>query len=131
MAQASTITVNDREATPVAHTFAPRAIVPGNALFVESNAVPIGERTLTIRTTKTGNRYHTKLILACPSLVMETINGVSVPKVPRTALVELHARFDDTSTEQERKNAIGMMANALAASQTMLNASLTQLESIW
>lgn len=131
MAQAASIAVNDREATPVAHTFAPRAIAPGVATFVESNSVPIGEKTLTIRTRKNGSRYYTRIVLAAPVLVNETINGVSVPKVPRVALVDCTFRFDDTSTQQERSNVVGMFANALAASQTVVNPTLTGLEGIW
>lgn len=131
MAQAASITVNDRESTPVAHIFAPRAIVPGAATFVESGTVPIGEKTLIVRHRKSGTRFHTRITLAVPTLVTETINGVSVPKVPRTAFLDLNIRFDDTSTLQERKNAVGMLANALAASQTVIDSTCCGLEGIW
>lgn len=131
MAQAATITVNDRETSPVAHAFAPRNIQPGVASFVESNSVPIGERTLTIRNRKSGTRYYQRVTLAVPTLVMETINGVSVPNVPRIAFVDATFRFDDTSTLQERKNVVGMFANALAAAQTVVDSTLTGLEGIW
>jgi hypothetical protein len=101
------------------------------ATFVEAASVPIGERSLVIRTRKNGARYHTRLTLACPTLVNETINGVSVPSVPRVAFIDATFRFDDTSTLQERKNAVGMFANALAASQAVVDGSLTNLEGIW
>lgn len=131
MSQASSITVNDRETTPVAHTFAPRQIVPGAATFVEAASVPIGEKTLIIRTRKSDTRYFVRVTLACPVLVTETINGVSVPKVPRVTFIDATFRYDDTSSEQERKNAVGMFANALAATQAVVNPTLTQLEGIW
>lgn len=131
MAQAASITVNDRESTPVAHIYAPRQIVPGSATFVESGSVPIGEKSLTIRQRKSGNRYYIRITLAVPVLVMETVNGVSVPTVPRMSFIDANFRFDDTSTLQERKNAVGMFANALAASQAVVDGTLTGLEGIW
>jgi len=131
MPAASSITVNDRETTPVAHVFAPRQVVPGAATFVESASVPLGEKSLIIRTQKRGSRYHVRITLASPVLVNETINGVSVPKVPRTAFASLELRFDDTSSLQERKNHVGMLANALASSQTVIDGCVTGLEGIW
>lgn len=115
----------------MAHIFTPRQIVPGAATFVETASVPIGERSLVIRTRKSGSRYYVRVTLASPTLVTETVNGVAVPKVPRVAFIDATFRFDDTSTLQERKNAVGMFANALAASQTVVDGSLTNLEGIW
>lgn len=131
MAQAATITVNDRETTPVAHNYAPRRMEPGLAMFVESGSVPLGEKSLTLRWRKSGARYYQRIVLAVPTLVTETVNGVGVPTVPRTALIDCTFRFDDTSTDQERKNAVGMFANALAASQTVVNSTLVGLEGVW
>lgn len=131
MAQASTITVNDRESTPVAHTFAPRAVAPGAATFVEAASVPIGERSLVIRSRKSSGKYYARITLAVPVLVTETINGVAVPKVPRAAFIDCNFRFDETSTLQERKNAVGMFHNALAATQTTVDSTVTGLEGIW
>lgn len=131
MAQAASIVVNDRETTPVAHTFAPRRIESGLASFVESASVPIGENTLTIRWRKSNNRFYLRLTLTAPALVVETINGVSVPTVPRVALIDSTFRFDDTSTLQERKNAVGMFANALGAAQSVVDGTLTGLQGIW
>jgi hypothetical protein len=98
---------------------------------VEAASVPIGEKTLTIRNRRAGNRYYVRITLAAPVLVMETINGVQVPSVPRMSFIDANFRFDDTSTEQERKDAVGMFANALAASQAVVDGSLTKLEGIW
>lgn len=131
MAQAASIVVNDRATTPVAHTFAPRRLETGLASFVEAGSVPIGERQLTIRWRKSGNRFYQRVTLTSPALVTETINGVGVPTVPRVALIDATFRFDDTSTEQERKDAVGMFANALAASQTVVDKTVVGLEGIW
>lgn len=131
MPQAASIAIADRESTPVTHTYAPRAIATGNAVFVRSNSVPIGEETLTLRSRKSGKRYYQRVTLAIPALVTETINGVAVPTVPRVAFVDATFRFDDTSSLQERKNAVGLFANALAASQTVVDGVLTNLEGVW
>jgi len=131
MANANTITVNDRATTPVAHTFAPRRLENGLASFVEAAAVPIGEKTLTIRWRKSGKRFYQRVTLSAPALVNETINGVAVPTVPRVALIDATFRFDDTSTEQERKDAVGMFQNALAASQAVVDGTLVKLEGVW
>lgn len=131
MAQANTITVNDRETTPVAHNFVPRRIEPGNATFVEAASVPIGEKTLTISLRKSGKRFYVRVKMYAPVLVNELINGVSVPNTPRTALADCQFRFDDTSTEQERMNLVGMFANAFAANQAIVLGSVTKLEGIY
>jgi hypothetical protein len=46
-------------------------------------------------------------------------------------LIDATFRFDDTSSLQERQNAVGMFANALASSQTVVDSTLTKLEGIW
>jgi hypothetical protein len=131
MAQAASIVVNDRATTPVAHTFAPRRVESGLASFVEANSTPIGEKTLTVRYRKSGKRYYQRVTLTVPVLVVETINGVSVPSTPRMSLIDATFRFDETSTEQERKDAVGMFANALASTVTVVDGTLTKLEGIW
>lgn len=133
MAQANTITVNDRATpTPVAHNFEPREVESGAATFVESNSVPIGEKRLTIRWRQAPNRqFYQRVSLFVPILVTETVNGVSVPTVPRNAYVDCTFRFDEKSTEQERADAVGMFANALASAQTVVNSTVVKLQGIW
>lgn len=131
MAQAASIVVNDRATTPVAHTFAPRSITTDLASFVEVGSVPIGERRITVDSRFTGGKYRIRLRVINPTLVLELINGVSVPKVPRTAYGEVTFTFDSTSNDQERKDTVSYIANALLSSQTMVTASLVGLEGIW
>jgi hypothetical protein len=123
--------VNDRESTPVAHTFTPREAVPGSALFAESNSVPIGEKKFSLRTRRSNGNYYVRAILTVPILVVETINGVDRNIVERVSLIDATFRFAETSTLQERKDAVGMFANALASSQTTVDSVITGLESIW
>lgn len=131
MAQAAAIVVNDRAATPVAHTFNPRAISSENAVFVENAVSPVGERKLVVSRRISGKNHKVRLLLVNPTLVNETINGVTYPKASRTAYAELNLTFSEASTLQERQDTVGLIANAMAAAQTVLNGSLTNLEGIW
>lgn len=131
MGQAATITVNDRETTPLAHAFAPRQVTSDLALFVESASVPIGERKLSISSRKSAGKYRIRVKLENPTLVTEVVNSVNVPKVPRTAYADVTFTFEDTHSLQERKNTVGMFANALASTQTLVDASVTGLETVW
>lgn len=129
----ASITVNDREDTPVSHTFEPKGqVANGVWLLKEGTGVPFGENKLTISQRQTGSGlYRPKLVLALPTVVNETIDGVTVPSVARTAYVTVEATFDEKSTEQERSNAIGIVANAMLEAQTVPNDVFVNLESIW
>lgn len=131
MAQAAPVVVNDRATTPVAHTFAPRDVSTDLASFVETASTPVGERKLSISKRKSGTKYRVRIKLDNPVLVTEVINGVNRPAVPRTAYADATFTFDETSSLQERKDTVGMFANALAASQTLVDSSVTGLEGIW
>ncbi len=126
----ASFSVNDRAATPVAHTFAPRSKDP-LPTWCEAGAMPAGERKFTLFSRKSGEKYRITLRLSNPTVVTETINGVSVPKVARTQYGEVNFTFTSDSTLQERKDTVGMLMNALGASVTQIDAALTALESIW
>jgi len=122
--------VNDRATTPIAHTFAPRSKDP-LPTWCEAGSMPAGERKFTLFTRKSGEKYRITLRLSNPTVVTEVINGVSVPKVARTQYAETTFTFTADSTLQERKDTVGMHANALGASNTQIDSALTALESIW
>lgn len=132
MAQLAQVVLTDRQSTPASHTFTPRDIRDGVGTLIESSGVPVGNSRLSISTRLLpSGRYRSELKLAVPILVNETINGVTVPKVARTSYIDAVFTFEATSSTQERANAVGMFASALASSQTMLNASLVGLESVY
>jgi hypothetical protein len=80
---------------------------------------------------KSGSKYRPSLRLQIPIVQTQTVNGVSNPVVVRTAYVEFNAVFDALSTDQERKDAVGLMVNALAASQTQINDMVVGLADIY
>lgn len=132
MAQRASFSVLDRATTPLAHVYAPRSSPDTSVvLFVENGIVPVGERKFTISTRKSGTKYRTRMKLEVPTLVTEVINTVNRYSVTRIAYVDCTFTFEDTSTSQERKDVIGQFANSLAATQTMINSSLVDLEEIW
>jgi hypothetical protein len=49
----------------------------------------------------------------------------------RTGYVNLSTSFDETSTEQERTDAIGMMSSALATSKVLVNDALVKNEGVY
>lgn len=124
--------VNDRAATPVPHTFAPRArSEDGTFVYYEAGATAIGEKQWTSRIFKSGDNYKVRLRLAYPIVVTETINGVSKPVIARVNYVDCTFTLPAQSSVQERKDTVGMFANALAAANTQVNDVLEKLEDVY
>lgn len=131
MPQLAPVTLTDRETTPVAHVFTPQGINENVGILVNTGGVPVGNERLGISMRYTGNRYKAVLTLQVPVVGIEVVNNVSNPKILRTSYVEATFSFANTSTLQERKNVVGMFANALGASQTLVDSVLTKLESVY
>lgn len=133
MAQLQNLVLTDRAATPVDHTFVPADISQtGLGTVVESADTPIGDKRVQVAMNKTASgRYKGTLKMQIPVVQTETINGVSTPKVVRTAYVDLSVTFDPTSLLQERKDVIGMLQSALDSSKTLVNDSLVNLKSVY
>lgn len=130
----TTITVNDRESTPVAHAFTPRGDIAGavGATFRTVANTLIEEESLILRwgTSQNGRRT-ARVTIADPYVVTETINGVNVPKVLGVGFVDLNIRFDADVPLQQRKNLVGMLANLLASSQAVVEPVVTGVEGVW
>lgn len=132
MAARANMVINDRAATPVAHTYSPDGDdANGVALYSEKTSVPAGNPRLSISLKQTNGQYRPTMRLQLPVVQTQTVNGVSTPVVVRTAYVEVTARFDGVSTTQERADAIGLMCNALAAAQTQTNDLFVNLTPVW
>lgn len=132
MPQLQTLTINDGETTPVSHVFVPENIDKnGVARLKKSNGVPLGDEVATISLRRVNSHFKGRLVLAVPVVVNETINGVTVPKVVRTAYADLTVTFDQTSTTQERKNVLVMMSNALGGGKVLVDSTLKDLEGIY
>lgn len=132
MPQLTTISLNDRETTPVAHVFAASNIVAGTGYMVRSTGVPVGDETLSISSRKAGTKRKVRMVIALPQVqTVVGANGISTPVVVRRAIGEVNFTYDETSSTQERKNLVGLVANALLAAQTTINSVVVDLENVF
>lgn len=133
MPQLANLVLTDRATTPVNHTFTPRDVVNNVATVEEaSGGVPIGYNRVSIALNRTqAGRYKATLKGSFPVVQTQTINGVSSPVVVRTGYFDLTLSFDQTSSEQERKDVVGMLASALDPSKTLVNDVITKLQAVY
>lgn len=132
MAARSTITLNDRAGTPVAHAFTPDGDdANGVHIFTEKTGIPAANRRLTVGLRFSGDKYRPTIRFQLPVVQTQTLNGIDSPVTVRTAIAEVNFTFDKTSLPQERKDAVGFMANVLLAAQTQIDKLLVDLEDIY
>jgi hypothetical protein len=132
MSARTNLVINDRAATPVAHTYTPDGDDANRVhVYSEKTGIPAGNPRFTASLRRTNGKFRPTLRFQLPVVQTQTINGVASPVVVRTAFVELNCTFDELSTDQERKDAIGLMANTLAAAQTQINDLLVGLSDIF
>lgn len=132
MPQLQNLVLTDRTpVTPVDHTFTPRDITAGVGAVVENSGVPVGESRVTVSQKKTGTKHAGEIRLSIPVVQTEDINGIERPVVVRTAYVTVKTSFDQDSTEQERTDAIGMMASALGTGKTLVHDALVKLQGVY
>nr|UJQ85411.1 MAG: putative coat protein [Leviviridae sp.] len=133
MPQLQNLVLTDRTpVTPVAHTFTPRDITSDGVGHVgSSSGTPIGEQRASVSMKKRGNRYKGEFRLVRPVVVTETINGVSVPSVSRTAYATLTVDFDERSTTQERDDMLGMVRTALDTGKVLTEGAFKNLEGVY
>lgn len=131
MPQLQNLVLKDRATTPVDHTFTPRNISDGVGEVVETTGVPVGESRFTISMRRTSDRYKSKLRLAVPVVVNQTINGVTTPIVARTAYVDVSFDFSAESTEAERNNLVGMLEDSLKPAKVLVNDTVVKLQGVY
>lgn len=118
--------------TPVNHTFTPYGIdANGVGIVQETGATLIGAPRFTVARRVAGKRYHATLRMTVPVVQTETINGIDYPKVVRRAHVDATFTFDEASSEQERKDAVGMFQSALDPSKVLTNDVLIKLQTVY
>lgn len=126
------VVLTDRASTPVNHTFVPRDIVDNVGTVVESSGVPLGDSRMTVSLRKTGSgAYKARIQLTRPVVETSVVNGINVPVVTRNAIADCTFTFAATSTEQERKDLVGMLASALAPSVVLVNDTVTKLQGVY
>lgn len=131
MPQLQALTLTDRQASPVAHTFQPEGISQNVGSVVENKDVPIGNPRYSLSLRQTEKAYKGTLKFAVPIVVSQVINGVSTPVVARTSYVNCEFEFAKTSTEQERKDVVGMFQSSLAPGAVLVNDTLVKLQGVY
>lgn len=131
MPQLQNLVLTDRQATPTNHTFIPRDIIDGVATVVEPGASPVSDNRLTLSLRRGSDKVKGRMVLTIPVVQTEVINGISRPSIVRYAIVDMNVTFDATSTEAERKDAIGMFASSLDVSKTLVNDTFVKLQNVY
>lgn len=127
------VVLADRASPVVNHTFTPVSNEGGVAVVAESNGTKIGEPRLYL-TPKPGNqnkKYQVDTKLVVPVVATEVINGVLVPKVIRNAVYTGNWSFAPDSTEQERKDLVGMVESMYGPTKTLVNDTIVKLQGIY
>lgn len=132
MSARTNLVINDRAATPVAHTYSPDGDDQnGVHLWSEKTSVPAGNPRFTARLASSNGKYRPSLRLQVPVMQTQVINGVSSPVLVRTAYAEVNFTFDALSSSQERTDCVGLMVNALAVAQTQINDLVVNLSDVY
>lgn len=116
MAELVNVILKDAQNTPVNHTFTPYDKVGGVGILTEVvDGVPEAANTLSIgkSNSSSGNVTHVNIKLSVPEVVVETINGVSRSRLERTARFRGEFIYHKSSTLQERRDLVAMVASAL------------------
>lgn len=131
MPQLQSLSLTDRQKTPVVHAFQPESINQNVGSVVENKDVPIGNPRFSISLRQTPKAYKANLKFAVPVVAMQTVNGVSTPVVVRTSYVNCEFEFDKTSTEQERNDVVGMFQSSLAPGAVLVNDTVVKLQGVY
>lgn len=110
----ATLTINDGQGTPVAHTFSPQSTTGSKASWADrSPTIPAGYRTISHELAEpNGNRTVTKITLGYMVPVVATVDGSDT--VVRYNSGQVILNVNPQSTLQERKDLLAYVANSLA-----------------
>lgn len=132
MSARTNLVINDRAATPVAHTYTPDGDdANGVHVYSEKTTVPAGNPRFTASIRSSNGKFRPTVKITVPITQTQTINGVASPVIVRTAYGEVNFTFDALSSEQERADCVGLLVNSLAASQTQINDMIVKLSDIY
>lgn len=129
MPAASTLAINDGQATPVSHSFTPAGQTGSKVEWNEKTAgIPAGYFVLTHELVKPGTpdaAYRIKMGLNVP--VTATVD--SSLAVVRNSSAQVVFNLSQSSTLQERKDLLAYIANALGNAN--VKTSIQDIEQFW
>lgn len=127
-----TLVLTDRAATPVAHTLIPYDIDSnGVGTVVEGGDVQLASMRYSVQMRRVASRYKVTLKFGVPVVQNETINGITNPKVVYTSYVDAKFTFDSKTTEQHRKDVVGMFYSSLEPTKVLVNDTLIKLQGVY
>jgi len=125
------VVLTDRATTPVAHTFTPRDIRNGIAIVANSSGVIEADEILTISRRQQAGKLRSRMQITVPVVQTEVINGISKPKVIRVGVADVTFTFSTSSTEQERNNLEGMVADALGTGKVLVYDTIVKGQGVY
>lgn len=127
------LVITDRQGAPVNTTLTPDGEKDGfyTVAAADASGVGISKKRLSLSRRVSGNRIRTTEKWAFPIMVTEVINGVSVPKVARTAYVDIVWNFDSTHLETERRDVIGYIYSAHAVGKALTEDTIQKDQAVW
>lgn len=126
------LVLKDRATTPVDHTFVPSNVTDGVGTVVESNGTKVGDSKYSVSSRKTpSGRYTAKVKLEVPVVENQTVGGITKAVVTRVAYATCDFSFAADSTTVERNNLVGMFADSLAKTKTLVDKTVVDLEGVW
>lgn len=134
MPQLSNLVLTDRATpTPVDHTFVPKGHEDGDGgRVVEAGVSAIADKLFTVvpRRTPQG-RYKVKLHLVLPVVQNKIEDGVSSYVATRVNRATVEFDIAPDSTDQERKDLVGMIESALDPTKDLVNDTVVNMEAVW
>lgn len=120
------LSINDGQASPVAHSFAPVTTDGSTAKWADrSPTIPAGFRTISYEVVgPAGNRTTNKLQMGLYNPTVATVN--SVDQVVRYSSAQVTLSIHPDATLQERKDLLAYMANFFA--NTSVKTSVENIE---
>lgn len=119
-----------KDAANVAATFVGRSIdrASGIATFIKSTGVPLADDFLQLGLRITsGNRYKPTLDISEAKMVVETINGVEIPKIIGRNYAKTVFDFHERSTLEERQKFVERYFSAAHADNVLVTDVVVKL----
>lgn len=121
------VTLTDRSSPAKSVVYTPRQIVDGVGILINPGpeGALVGQSQLSVvsrRKNGGSKRVEAVLKLTLPKTVVETVNGVAVPKVIGTSYATVTVDLDPQFTDADAANMAGQLESAFHADQEFLQA---------
>lgn len=131
MPSASTLNINDGQATPVSHAFAPRSQVgPGNTVLVNDEAsTSAGQWKISLGFSSANGSRKTDRVKIGMSMPIEATDADGITRVAYTPRFSCDVVLPEEMTQAERDDLAAFAANVIA--DTVINAYISDLDPMY